>query len=406
MTTEQTSNNRHLTVGLLWHSLTSDNLGVGALTMAHMDIVRAAAKRANISVDFKVLCWRETREPYGLAGDVTIENFRLADFANPVGGFIDKARACDIVLDIGAGDSFSDIYGQGRIMKMIAAQRLVRLAGRPLVLSPQTIGPFSSGMTRNMALSVMRGAAMVAARDDLSIAYAREIGFEDDIVEASDVALKLNHDAPRARTGDRIRVGLNISGLLFNGGYTGNNMFGLQMDYAALQHDIIRFFRTAPHVELHLVGHVISDTNETEDDYRVAAQLAEEFPGVTLAPKFGSPVEAKSYIAGMDFFIGARMHACIAAFSAGVPVVPLAYSRKFEGLFGALGYDLTADCKSETAEDILSHIKRCFAERRRIEADMKAPLEKGLARLDAYEAALTPILAALPQRGRDAFRAA
>ena len=30
------------------------------------------------------------------------------------------------------------------------------------------------------------------------------------------------------------------------------------------------------------------------------------------------------------------MHACIGAFSAGVPVIPIAYSRKFIGLFGGV----------------------------------------------------------------------
>jgi polysaccharide pyruvyl transferase WcaK-like protein len=49
-------------------------------------------------------------------------------------------------------------------------------------------------------------------------------------------------------------------------------------------------------------------------------------------------MEAKSYISGMDLFIGARMHATIAAISSGVPVIPFSYSRKFEGLFSSLGY--------------------------------------------------------------------
>lgn len=65
---------------------------------------------------------------------------------------------------------------------------------------------------------------------------------------------------------------------------------------------------------------------------------AAEFPGSVLAPAFASPSEAKSYIAGMDFFMGARMHACITALLSGVPVVPMAYSLKFEGLFGSLDW--------------------------------------------------------------------
>ena len=61
--------------------------------------------------------------------------------------------------------------------------------------------------------------------------------------------------------------------------------------------------------------------------------------------------------------MGARMHACIAAFSAGVPVVPMAYSRKFAGLFGAMGYDETVDCTSQSAEEILTRIFDAFERR-------------------------------------------
>ena len=41
----------------------------------------------------------------------------------------------------------------------------------------------------------------------------------------------------------------------------------------------------------------------------------------------------------MAAFTGARMHATIASISAGVPVLPFSYSRKFEGLFNTLNYN-------------------------------------------------------------------
>ncbi|MGJ7723542.1 polysaccharide pyruvyl transferase family protein [Escherichia coli] len=39
---------------------------------------------------------------------------------------------------------------------------------------------------------------------------------------------------------------------------------------------------------------------------------------VVVAERFTNPITAKSYISSIDFFTGARMHATIAAFSAGV----------------------------------------------------------------------------------------
>ena len=55
----------------------------------------------------------------------------------------------------------------------------------------------------------------------------------------------------------------------------------------------------------------------------------------------------------MDIFIGARMHATIAAFSSGVATIPTAYSRKFSGLYNNLGYDCVVDMQKLTTEQAL-----------------------------------------------------
>lgn len=175
-----------------------------------------------------------------------------------------------------------------------------------------------------------------AIRPDIEALQAlRDLGYQGQVIEASDVALRLPYDppAPQRREGP-MRVGINVSGLLMNGGYSGQNEFGISLDYPALMRNLIRFFQSEG-CEVHMVAHVLpQDRAKThrEDDYFAAAQLVKEFPGTVLAPAFDSPSDAKTYIATLDFFMGARMHACIAAFSAGVPVVPMAYSRKFAGL--------------------------------------------------------------------------
>lgn len=132
---------------------------------------------------------------------------------------------------------------------------------------------------------------------------------------ASDVALRLPYSLPTPHAADGpVRVGINVSGLLMNGGYSGANMFGLSVDYADLMRRIVTRFATEVNCEVHLVAHVISDVMPIEDDWRVSESLVKNLADVAkdrivLAPRFASPSEAKSYIAGLDFFIGARMHA-------------------------------------------------------------------------------------------------
>ena len=316
--------------------------------------------------------------------DVTV--LAMRPIRNPL-SFFRVVRANDMVVDIGGGDSFADIYGGARFAKMMLMKYLVHLAGRPLVVAPQTIGPFKSGFRQFIAAQTIKLSAIVATRDAMSTKAARAMGVKRDIIEASDVALRLPYTAPASRAPVPVRVGINVSGLLMSGGYTRNNMFGLQMDYRQLVRDIItRFQAHADGCEIHLVPHVIayahgSEMGAVEDDYQASLDIAKEFPGVIVAPAFATPPEAKSYIAGLDFFTGARMHACIAAFSSGVPVVPMAYSRKFAGLFGTIGYDHTVDCTTQSAEVILEQLFAAYADRAVLAAEARVALAQGREKL-------------------------
>lgn len=388
---------RPLKITLIMHSTRSDNLGVGALTVAEVDILRQIARDLGRAIAITVVDWKDARTPYVTGPDIRVVDMDRRFMTDPRGYFA-LARASDMVVDIGAGDSFADIYGAGRLKRMFLLKYLTHLARTPLVVAPQTIGPFTKGWSKALARLSLRLSALVATRDAKSTAALRDLGYRGVAVEASDVALRLPYTAPGPRAPGAPRVGINVSGLLMAGGYTGKNELGIALDYPGLMRDLIAHFQGLG-AEVHLVPHVIVKSGPMvgEDDARASAALVAEFPGTVLAPSFASPSEAKSYIAGLDFFMGARMHACIAAFSSGVPVVPMAYSRKFEGLFGTLGYARTVDCTRESGPAILAKIAAAWEDRATLAAEAEAALARGRERLGVYEAGLR----ALMERVRD-----
>ena len=404
-----------LNIALIFHSAKSDNLGVGALTVSEVEILRRLAREIGTPLTITVVDWQGPRAPYISGPDVVVREIRARHILDPR-VFFSIVRKSDIVIDIGAGDSFADIYGPARLRRMFAMKFITHLAGRPLVVAPQTVGPFRKWQSRLLARLTLQASAIVASRDQLSSAAARALGASK-VIEASDVALRLPYTPPVARP-DRpaaglpaaglpaaslaaaglvaagpIRVGLNVSGLLMNGGYSRKNMFGLTLDYGALMHDLIAAFVAHPDgCEVHLVPHVITRRGDVEDDLQASLDLAKRFANVRVAPEFASPSEAKSYIAGLDFFAGARMHACIAAFSSGVPVVPMAYSRKFAGLFGTLGYHRTVDCTAETQAAILAKVMAAYDDRATLAVEAAAALTLGFAKLSVYETALKALM--------------
>lgn len=383
-----------LRIGLLWHAAAAGNLGVGALSVGNIALVRAAAERAGVKPHFTLFGGREHGKPYITGDDIEVRAITGRYMASPL-GYLADIKSQDIVLDIGAGDSFADIYTERRFVYIIATKVVAIMAGRPLILSPQTIGPFSRQPHTRLAAWVCRKAKVVFARDPLSLAVANQLAPAANVHQVVDVAFALPFDKPVRMPGGPIRVGINVSGLLMSGGYSSNNDYGLGFDYPAMTRALITAFLAMPGVEVSLVPHVNAPLMPRDDDGAACDALKAEFPQVERVANFASPSAAKSYIAGLDFMIGARMHATIAAYSSGVPVVPISYSRKFEGLFGGLRYRWVVNAKGMDTNAAVKFVLDAFSRRDEMARDIGAGMGIVTAGLEDYTAEIAKQLSSV-----------
>jgi polysaccharide pyruvyl transferase WcaK-like protein len=375
-------------IGLLWHSLTSGNLGIGALTYANMAIVRGVANDMGLNARFIVMGMRDDHSPR--LGDAEIDTFKLTSrsLISP-GGFWQAAGAVDCVLDIGAGDSFCDIYGAKRFSFLWLTKMIVVLRKVPLLLSPQTIGPFTKRGYRELAAMALTRARMVMARDVQSLEAARDLAPRAHAALSVDVAFELPFESQASlRGGKKVRVGINTSGLLYREAETGRNRFGLSIDYAAFTRALIEKLLARNDCEVHLITHATSGGDPEDDDGARADLLAVEYPQTVRVANFVGPCEAKSYISGLDFLVAGRMHACIAAFSSGTPIVPVAYSRKFTGLFGMLDYRWLVPVSGLSTSAAVDFVLDALDRRGELAADLATGMAKVKGLLDVYRAAL------------------
>jgi polysaccharide pyruvyl transferase WcaK-like protein len=373
--------------------MTSRNLGVVALTLSQMIIINEAAQRCKVRVRFIILSAYE-KAPRLIEGFEVEQSaeFSLRAFLKGRFEAITLLRHCDIVFNIGEGDSFSDIYGNKRLGLQVLANLLTRIYGKQLIVSPQTIGPFNSFLGKKLSKIGLFPAARIYARDYLSMECLNKMQYQDRSEEVIDVAFALPFVQPARGKSNAVRVGINVSGLLYNGGYKGRNEFGLTLDYRVLVEGVCEFFLGQPDIEVYLVPHVISDSFNVENDLWVSEKLIERYPELRLAPHFDTPIEAKSFISGLDFFTGARMHACIAAFSSGVPVLPMAYSRKFNGLFNSLEYPHVLNCLTTDTAAALQMLRQAFERRVQMANEVKAGNLIAQAKLEAYTAQISTLL--------------
>lgn len=388
-----------LHIGLLWHSCLSENLGVGALSVANANLIAAAAEKVGRRPVFHLMGVRGAFDySHEIAYENQFENIGYKALANPGSSLHRTLKQCDVVFDIGGGDSFSDIYAARRFWLIIGSKIAAQRSRGPLILSPQTIGPFHTTTARHAAVGVMNMAQTVFARDEASFKVLEELGMAHRSALTTDVAFALPFTpAPdkdvRDLAGGPIKVGLNVSALLYRRDLATGDRIRLTVDYPALVDALLERIAREPRAELHLVPHVLAAATPYEDDYALAEELHKRYPAAVLPPRFSGPSQAKSYIAGLDLFAGSRMHATIAAISSGTAVVPLGYSRKFSGLFGSLGYGWNADLTCEDNAAVLARFDAALADLPAIRAQAIAANAEAQRRLDGYRAALDAIIA-------------
>jgi len=416
-------------IGLLGASFDTGNMGVNALAESAIKCILhrwpdaqitlldsgRAVDEEQIRIGDKNLCIKKL--PIRLCRNILLENHfvvlcfyallfkvvrreKFKRFCTRRNASLKCIVEIDMVADITGGDSFSDIYGMRRFIIGFLRKRLVLLFNKDLIMLPQTYGPFKHGATRAMARHILSRASMVYSRDLAGIEYVNtllnnrqngKVRFAPDVAFVLDPRRPANQDIDsleKIKTSNRILVGLNVSGLLGYGSDVGDNVFDLKINYPALIDSIVELLMRQEGTAVLLVPHVVptckpgasppKSVHVHKKGYREQSdavvcgalyeRVVEKYPGRIFIVRGRYNHNETKYIIGLcDFFIGSRMHACIAALSQGIPAVGIAYSGKFHGVFESIGLsDCVVDTRSCDNREALEKLGMVFERRNQI----------------------------------------
>lgn len=323
-------------------------------------------------------------------------------------------RASKAVLDISGGDSFTDLYGTRRyraitLPKIIAIEQKV-----PLVLLPQTYGPFTRAKIERHAGMIVRRAHMAWARDERSFQVLKDMlgdNFDPSRHKVGvDVAflLPISESVPAVAgilddwLTDRSvpTVGLNVSGLLFNRPADAAVQYGLKANYRQIMNSFIRRILEESDSRVLLIPHVIAPRGSFESDVDACEKLASafrvEFPDrIRVVPSLQDPSDIKWVISQCEWFCGTRMHSTIAALSSGVPAAAISYSPKTLGVFETCAQGAhVADPKARSTEEMTEHLWRSWQERdsarKSLHAALPDVMRQAEAQMDSIVAVYAP----------------
>ena len=164
---------------------------------------------------------------------------------------------------------------------------------------------------------------LITVRESLSKEILEKYGISESVVQTCDSAFLLDKEEaefPNNMKGNEY-IGINCSPLV-----TGKNKLVLD-NYKRL----IEYILNSTEYSIALIPHVIWDGNDDRDTNK---QLYEEFKnsGRMICVDDCNCEKLKGYISECRFFIGARTHATIAAYSSFVPTLVVGYSIKSKGI--------------------------------------------------------------------------
>lgn len=384
--------NNKMIIGLAGLTFGSGNLGCSALAISFYSELTKMLRESDISARLISFSDNADTSLY-IDEDYPIEfvPYHLSDISSvkKTGEMIKKI---DYVIDFTEGDSFADLYGFNRFFRSVVIKIITIVSRKCLILGPQTYGPYKHLITRVIASNIINKSGYIYSRDFESVNYLKSIGVKREVYAVTDVAYLLPYKKVQLDFTDaKIKVGFNISGLLWDQCTRKVNDYLLKLDYKTYCERLIEKLLDKGY-EVYLTPHVGNKESHVESDYNACEELHSRYPSTKVIDNQFTAIGIKNYISSMDIFIGSRMHSTIAAFSSGVFTIPVAYSKKFQGYYQQLHYPVIVDARNLSTEDALEKTLQYIGTYKEYEKAQKKSMAIAGKKLDAFYNSLKIIL--------------
>ena len=241
------------------------------------------------------------------------ETYALQKMYSPI---VSDAEDCDICLSVG-GDTYC--YGDNHGIQVLT--RELKKRGKKTVLWGASIGAEDLSERK---LESLRDFDAIFTREPITYELLKENGANDNIYLFSDPAFCMERVEVEPIDGftRENTLGFNISPLVASG----------DPRKKEIAEDFLKFIFENTTMKVLLVPHVVEENNNDYDFMKPIFEKFEHTGRIAILPPDLEARQYKGYIAGTRFFVGARTHSTIAAYSSGVPTIALGYSVKARGI--------------------------------------------------------------------------
>jgi colanic acid/amylovoran biosynthesis protein len=288
----------------------------------------------------------------------------------------------DLIVDL-SGDMMTEDYGPHIAFSHFIPVLMALFLHKPFFLCAQSIGPFK--LTKFIARYILNSANIITVRDETSLRYLHEIGVRNDaLFMTADMAFLLKPASSEEINAifqnegfaiERSRIlGVSLSQLV-KSRYDKFNPLSREVDIADLFAKVLDQISSKLKLQILFIPHV-TGPGKSKDDRIIGREIQSRMKekAYVIENDYG-PEELKGIISRSTVFIGARMHANIAALSSMVPVCAISYSHKTPGIMSTLGQEeFVCSIESITHDEIYSKVTSIYNKRSDISIALKERL--------------------------------
>ena len=268
----------------------------------------------------------------------------------------------DAIISCG-GSFLTDTYS---LDNTLAGYDLGLALGKRMILLGQTLGPFRQENKAALVGGFLQRFDLVVVRDERSMDTGRKLRLSNEkLLLGVDMAFNLEAQPAQGRAGNEpIRVGVSVRKWLYPNSTQPDRAHVSYVSRMARALDLLLARSSAV---ITFISTCQGEADYPYHDDRVAEEVRSlmEFRDRTnVDHSFNTPLEFTQKIAGMDAFLGTRMHSCILALLAGVPAINLEYEFKSRELYRRLGCEEFVLDVSTFQPDDVAEMLQAFLDQR------------------------------------------
>lgn len=314
------------------------------------------------------------------------------------------------------------VYGDGFVastnlafLEFVAKMWVVTVPGKPVVIFPSSMGPFS-GWRSPLARWALRRAKLIAAREETTYRYLVETGVEKRLISlVPDMAFACPSASPERIRSIMKKESIDVAGRPLIGihvnqplAFYSSQHLGGRQSYNELMAVVADYLVTNLDASVVLVPYFLWPP-EVSNRWGEAARVAGGFDDVTAIKEVCERVQRKDRIVPIkndydatelngiigqcDLFIGGRLHANIAAISMCVPTISIDFRYKTPAVMKMVGLEeYYCDLRTVTFAELTGKIDDLWTNRERIRKTLEFRVEEFRTSIRSLGESLTELL--------------